>query len=104
MKIVRVTYTTKPEYAEHNQKNIKSVMAKLHEQNHPGVNYNATLAADGRSFTHTAFFNSDEDEKLLTTLPEFIHFQQELKANGLEAPPKQELLTLVGSTTDIFRL
>ena len=103
MKIVRVTYTTKPEYSEHNQENIKRVMTTLKGQNNPGVNYNATVAADGISFTHTAFFNSDEDEKLLTTLPEFIHFQQELKARGIEAPPKQELLTLVGSTTDIFR-
>ncbi len=102
MKIVKVTYTTKAEYSEHNQSNIKSVMADLQAINNPGINYNSCLGADGRSFIHTAFFNSDEDEKVLLGLPTFIQFQQELKANGLEAPPKQELLTLVGSSTSIF--
>ena len=102
MKIVRVTYTTKPEYVEHNQSNIKKVMADMQAIGNPGINYTACLGADGRSFTHTAFFNSDEDEKVLTTLPAFIQFQQELRANGLEMPPKQELLTLVGSTVEIF--
>ena len=102
MKIVKVTYTTKPEYAEHNQSNIKKVMSDLQAINNPGVNYNACLGADGRSFTHTAFFNSDEDEKVLLQLSAFIQFQQELKAGGLEAPPKQELLTLVGSSKSMF--
>jgi hypothetical protein len=102
MKIVRVTYTTKPEYAEQNQENIKRVMSTLKSQNNPGVNYNACIAPDGISFIHTAFFETEEDEKRLTTLPEFIQFQQELKAGGLEAPPKQELLTLVGSSTKMF--
>lgn len=102
MKIVKVTYTTKAEYAEHNQSNIKKVMADLQELNHPGVNYNSCLSADGRSFIHTAFFNSDEDEKVLMQLPAFIQFQNELKAGGLESPPKQELLTLVGASVNIF--
>ncbi len=102
MKIVKVTYTTKAEYAEHNQSNIKNVMADLQAINNPGVNYNCCLNPDGKTFTHTAFFNSDEDEKVLLTLPAFIHFQTELRLSGLEAPPKQELLTLVGSSVSIF--
>jgi len=102
MKIVKVTYTTKAEYAEQNQSNIKKVMADLQAINNPGINYNACLSADGRSFTHTAFFNSDEDEKVLMELPAFIEFQQQLRSGGLEAPPKQELLTLVGSSVNIF--
>ncbi len=102
MKIVKVTYTTKPEYSEHNQGNIKKVMADLQAINNPGINYNSCLGADGKTFIHTAFFNSDEDEKVLLQLPAFIQFQQELKASGPEAPPKTELLTLVGSSTTIF--
>ena len=102
MKIVRVTYSTKPEYAEQNQTNIKKVMADLQAINNPRVNYNCCLSSDGISFTHTAFFNSDEDEKVLTTLPAFIQFQQQLRAEGLEASPKQELLTLVGSSKQVF--
>lgn len=102
MKIVRVTYTARAEYTDQNQANIKIVMSDLQKINNPGINYNCCLGADGRSFTHTAFFKSEEDEKVLTTLPSFISFQQQLKANGLDAPPKQELLSLVGTSKEIF--
>ncbi|MBC8173076.1 MAG: hypothetical protein H7X71_04140 [Chitinophagales bacterium] len=102
MKIVKVTYTTKSEFAEQNQNNIKNVMTDLQRLNHPGINYNACLGADGKTFTHTAFFKSDEDQKMLNELPSFKHFQEQLKLNGLEVPPKQELLNLVGSSHNIF--
>ena len=102
MKIVRVMYTINTEFAEQNQNNIKNVMADLQKLNHPGINYNACLGPDGKSFTHTAFFKSDEDQKILNELPSFNHFQAQLKSNGFEVPPKQELLTLVGSSKDIF--
>jgi hypothetical protein len=101
MKIVKVTYTTKAEYSEQNEANIRDVMAELRKINNPGINYNCCLSPDGKSFTHTAFFNSPEDEQVLLTLPVFIHFQQQLKASGPETPPKQELLTLVGSSKDL---
>ena len=69
MKIVKVTYTTKAEFAEQNQSNIKNVMTDLQKLNHSGINYNACLGADGKTFTHTAFFKSDEDQKILNELP-----------------------------------
>jgi len=102
MKIVKVIYTTKPEFAEQNQTNIKNVMADLQRLQHSGINYNSCLSADGKTFIHTAFFKSEEDQKLLNELPSFKHFQEELKSAGFEVPPKQELLTLVGSSTNIF--
>ncbi len=102
MKIVKVIYTTKAEYADQNQSNIKNVMADLQNLNHEGINYNACIGPDGKTFTHTAFFKSDEDQKLLNELASFKTFQEQLKASGLEVPPKQELQTLVGSSTDIF--
>ena len=103
MKIVKVTYTAKAEYTEQNKANIQAVMADLKKMQHPGINYNSCVCADGKTFIHTAFFKSEADEKVLLGLPSFIHFQQQLKANGLEVPPKQELLTLVGTSTDIFK-
>ena len=102
MKIVKVTYTAKAEYDEQNQKNIKNVMADLQKLHHPGINYNSCLSADGKTFIHTAFFNSDEDEKVLLELPSFKYFQQQLKSSGPEVPPIQELLSLVGSSSSIF--
>ena len=46
MKIVKVIYTAKAEYAEQNQRNIQAVMSDLQQQNHSGINYNACLSAD----------------------------------------------------------
>ena len=102
MKIVKVTYTCKHEYVEQNKANIRNVMAELQKINNPGINYYCCLGADGKSFTHTAFFSSEEAEKVLLALPVFISFQQQLKASGPETPPKQELLSLVGTSKSIF--
>jgi hypothetical protein len=103
MKIVKVTYTTKAEYSEQNQSNIKQVMSDLQKLNNGGINYNAVLGNDGKTFVHTAFFKTDEDQKALGELSSFKQFQEQLKASGLEVPPKQEILTLVGTSTDIFK-
>ena len=102
MKIVKVTYTTKAEYSEQNQQNIKQVMTDLQTLNHPGISYNTCMQADGKTFIHTAFFKSEEDQKVLFDLASFKHFQEQLKASMPEVPPKQELLTLVGSSNNIF--
>jgi hypothetical protein len=102
MKIVKVTYSTKPEFSSENQTNIKNVMSELQKINNPGILYHCTLAEDGISFMHTAFFNSDENEKVLLELPIFKHFQMELKSKGLTGPPKQEHLSIVGASKNLF--
>ncbi len=102
MKIVRVTYTTSAAYAEQNQRNIQNVMSDLQLLQHPGISYNACLNPDGRTFVHTAFFKSDDDQKVLFDLGSFKSFQEQLKASMPEVPPKQELLTLVGWSNNIF--
>lgn len=102
MKIIRVTYTTKAEYAGQNQENIQHVMHDLQQLHQHGLAYHVCLGADGKTFTHTAFFKTDEDNKVLLELPAFKRFQEQLKASMPEVPPKQELLTLVGSSNDIF--
>jgi hypothetical protein len=102
MKIIKVVYTVKPEFAVINTDNIKLVMNDLRNINHPGISYNACLGSDGKTFTHTAFFRSDEEKKLLNDLPSFKYFQEQLKMGGLEVAPKQDLLQLVGSSVDIL--
>jgi hypothetical protein len=102
MKIVKVTYTTNAGYTEQNQNNIKNVMADLKKLNRPGINYHACLSADNKTFIHTAFFESDEDRSVLNELASFKLFQEQLKSSGLEVPPKQEFLTLVGSSRNMF--
>ena len=102
MKIVKVTYTTTAEYVAQNQRNIQIVMVDLQKIAHPGIFYHACLGADGKTFTHTAFFAEDEYEKVLFELSSFQSFQQQLKQSGPETPPKPELLTLVGSSKQLF--
>ena len=102
MKTVQVTYKAKTDYVTQNQANIGQVMADLQQMAHPGLLYHACLGADGQTFTHTAFFISDDDEQVLLTLPSFKHFQEQLKAHGIETPPKQELMQLVGSSKSLF--
>lgn len=102
MKIVNVTYTTRAEFSEQNQGNIIKVMTDLQNANHQGIKYTACLSADNKTFIHTAFFQSDNDQKILNELTSFKFFQEQLKSSGLETPPKQEILTLVGTSNDIF--
>ncbi|MFN0274952.1 MAG: hypothetical protein ACKVPJ_04350 [Chitinophagales bacterium] len=102
MKVIKVIYTTKDDYAVQNQVNIKLVMADLQRMNLKGLQYNACLSADNKTFIHTAFFKSDEDQKILNELPSFKHFQEQLKASGPEVTPKQELLSFVGASNTIF--
>jgi hypothetical protein len=102
MKIVKVTYTTQPDYAAPNKENINVVMNDLQQMAVPGINYNVCLAPDECTFTHTAFFNTEEDQKVLFSLPSFRQFQEQLKASDPVSGPKQELLSLVGTSKNIF--
>ena len=102
MKIVKVTYTTQADYAEQNRANITVVMHDLQALNNPAINYTTCICPDGKTFIHTAFFQSDEDQKILFNLASFQYFQSALKASGPEEGPKQELLTLVGSPKPLF--
>ena len=102
MKIIKVIYTVKPEFAEQNMGNIKTVMSDLRQLNHPGIFYHSCLSPDRKTFIHTAFYKSEQEQKLLNELPSFRHFQEALKSAGFETPPKQELLTLVGWSNNIF--
>lgn len=102
MKIVKVTYTTQAGYSSQNKANIQAVMNDLQQLNNPAINYYVCVGADDKTFTHTAFFQAEEDQQTLFNLETFKHFQQQLKASEPEAAPKQELLSLVGSSKEIF--
>ena len=102
MKTVRVTYTTQPGYADQNQRNIQNVMSDLRKAANPAIFYHVCLGADGKTFTHTAFFEKDGDEKILFDLASFQTFLQQLKASSPETAPATEHLSLVGSSKPIF--
>lgn len=102
MKVVKVIYTVKSGYALQNQNNIKAVMEKLRSMDSGGINYCACLGADGKTFTHIAFFKSESDRQTLNDLPEFKHFQEQLKASGPETPPKAEMMDVIASSAELF--
>ena len=77
-------------------------MADLQKLGRSGIMYIVCLGADGKTFIHTGFYETEEDHKMFLSQPSFKFFQEELKAHGLEVPPKQEFLTLVGSSKALF--
>lgn len=101
MKTVKVIYTARPAFVAENQQNIQQVMSDLQKLN-ADIRYTVCLGADGKTFMHLAFFRTEEDHKILMQLPSFNHFQVELKAKGLEAPPQQESMEVIGSSKPIF--
>jgi len=98
MKIVRVYYTTTPQFAPVNQANIAAIVRELKELNHPGIKYGCWLLPDGKTFMHFDQFATEEDHQLLTSLKSFQKFSDDLWTSGLEAEPKLDLLDLVAST------
>ncbi len=62
MKVVRVQYTTRPEFASINQQNIAAIVEELKLLNHPGIKYTAWLLPDGKTFMH---FDQLESEGVL---------------------------------------
>jgi homoserine kinase len=101
MKVTRVQYTVRSDYAEQNRKNIAAVMRELRALDNSDVHYAVYLHGDGKTFMHLAQQNTAEAEKLPTSLESFKRFQAELKEN-LEISPKVETFGLVDSATPIF--
>lgn len=102
MKVVRVQYTTRPEFAPLNQQNIAAIVAELKALNHPGIKYTAWLLPDGKTFMHFDQLENEEAHQVLQELPSFKKFADELWASGLEEEPRLELLTLVASSETYF--
>lgn len=98
MKIVKVSYTTKAEYAASNKANIAAIVRELKQLSHPGITYSAYLLPDGKTFVHLDRFENEAAHEVLTSLQSFKKFAAELEASSLEAEPKLELLSLVAAT------
>jgi hypothetical protein len=102
MKIVRVQYTTTPQFAATNQANIAGVVAELKQLNYPGIKYTCWLLPDGKTFMHFDQLENEAAHQVLQSLASFKKFADELWASGLEAEPVLELLGLVASTENYF--
>lgn len=102
MKVVRVQYTTRQEFAPVNQQNIMAIVEELKLINHPDIKYTAWLLPDGKTFMHFDQLASEEAHQFLQGLPSFKKFAEELWASDLEVEPQLDLLSPVASTETYF--
>lgn len=102
MKATKVEYTVKSEFAKKNAENISKVMNDLKQINNPDLKYSSFLLDDKKSFVHFVMTNTEEAEKILTTLDSFKRFQVDLKASDPEVPPMVKHITLIESSYEIF--
>ena len=101
MKVTRVQYTVRADFADENKKNIDAVMRDMQALGNRDVLYAVYILEDGKTFMHFVHQNTPEAEKLPTSLDSFKRFQARLKEN-LEVPPKVETLGLVQASAPIF--
>jgi hypothetical protein len=101
MKVTRVQYTVRSDFADENKKNIEAVMSELRALGRNDVKYAAYVHGDGKTFMHLAHQNTADAEKFPTSLESFKRFQARLKEN-LEVPPKVETLEPVQSSPPTF--
>jgi len=94
MRKVVVRYRTKPEHADENQRLVEQVFAELAEHDPGGVRYATFRLADGVSFVHVAFHDSDGNP--LADNAAFAEFQREI-ADRCDEPPVVQDAEVVGS-------
>jgi hypothetical protein len=100
MRAVKVEYTVKPEYVNTNKANIQKVMDELHSKGDVGILYSTYIKEDGVSFVHFSIHKNEEN--ILTTLPTFKAFTEQLKAEGLAGElPKALKLQMVAKSFDL---
>ena len=101
MKVVRVIYTVKPEFAAQNAKNIQAVMEELRALGRKDIKYAAYLQEDGKTFMHLSHHLTKESDAFPTSLQAFKKFQEEVKQNVVEGPKRNEL-QVAHASFDLF--
>ncbi|MFM9985941.1 MAG: hypothetical protein ACKVOK_11955 [Flavobacteriales bacterium] len=101
MKAIRITYAVALDFVEQNSRNIQEVMRSIEEEVPSGIAYHACLNPDGVTFVHTAFFEDEDVQKKLNTLPAFQKFQAALKSHNPEFRPAIEQINLIGFTNKL---
>jgi hypothetical protein len=99
MRAVKVEYTVSPAYVNTNKANIEKVMTELHGLGDVGILYSTYIKEDGLSFVHFSIHKTEEN--ILTSLPSFKTFTEQLKAEGLSGEaPKAVKLEMVAKSFD----
>ena len=96
MKRVMVRYTVQAGRAAENERYIEQVMAELAHVAPAGVEYAAFKLEDGVTFVHVYAHESEDDARLLSTLPAFQAFRAGLNER-CEVAPVRTVLHGVGA-------
>ena len=88
-RVTLVRYTTKPEAADENEKLARSVFAQLRGSKPDGLAYG--LFRDGNEFIHLFINMKADDAAVLTEMPSFKAFSQNI-SERCEVQPKPERL------------
>lgn len=99
MKIVKVTYTVKAEFAQKNKENVEAFIRDVAKIKSPVIRYVAYVGEDGKTFTHIASYETEEAPKALFALESFQSFQKHRDDSGLEAAPRVETITLAAASS-----
>jgi hypothetical protein len=96
MRNVLVRYQTKPDQGDENQRLVEQVFEELHEQRPDRLRYAAFRLADGVTFVHVAFLETEDGSNPLTQTTAFPAFQRDIAARCSEPPAAQDA-SVVGS-------
>ena len=96
MKKVFVRYKVKADRVAENENLVKEVYKQLHENKIDGFHYTTIKLADGVSFVHIAFVDTEEANTAFNQLPAFKNFQVNIK-DRCEEPPAATQFAVIGS-------
>ena len=101
MKRILVRYKVKSADVHENERLIKKVYQELHAAAIDGFHYATFKLADGISFVHVAFSDTEEANSKFNQLPAFKDFQANIKSRCDEFPVVTPL-TEIGSYNFVF--
>ena len=81
-----IRYKVRPDRADENEALVKAVYEQLGRERPEGLRYATYKLADGVSFVHMAFYETEEAHEILTSLPAFRNFQAAIKDRCEKSP------------------
>jgi len=91
-----ISYKTKPESADENQRLVEKVYEELTARDPGGVHYATFRLEDGVTFMHVFITDSDDAAHTLGGIAAFAEFQRDLPQRCVEHPVAQPV-TVIGS-------
>ena len=85
-----IRYKLKADRVAENENFIKAVFRQLHDTQPEGVSYAVYKLADGVSFVHIVFYETETQHKTFTSLQAFRDFQAQPKDRFEESPVVSE--------------